>query len=141
MAIKKGRVRTTGTETTKSKPEPQGEEKLLDIEDLLNRAGGNEELAREILAIFAHECSEKLSSIKVALDEQNAEALKRSAHDLKGSAANVSANNISHLAFELQKIGEKDLIDTEADEIFAELKHNVEETMAELRKYLSEGGE
>ena len=142
MAIKKDRDRTTRTETTGSEPELREEEKLLDIEDLLNRVGRDEELAREILTTFAHDCPEKLSSINEALDEKNAEALKRSAHTLKGAAANVSAVIISELAFDLWKIGERgELTDTVADEIFAELEHKVEETMAEMRKYLKEGGE
>lgn len=118
------------------------EGKLLDIEDLLNRVGGDEELAKRILAIFTADCSEKLSSIKEAIAEKNAEALERTAHSLKGSSANVSAIGISQVAFTLQKIGEKgEFTGTEAEEIFAELKRRVEETMTELKRYLSEGGE
>lgn len=38
----------------------QEEEKLLDIEDLLERVGDDEELAKEILTIFVDDCPKKL---------------------------------------------------------------------------------
>jgi len=119
--------------------ELQEEEKLLDIDGLLSRVGGDEELAKEILALFLDECPEKLASIKSALADNTSEALERSAHALKGTAANVSVNSISELAFKLQKIGEKgDLTGTGAEEIFAELEHKAEAAMAETREYLRE---
>jgi len=79
----------------------------FDIQDLMRRLMGDEDLLRLVLAGFIKALPQYLSSIRDGLARQNAEALRRSAHTLKGSAANVGANALSGVAQQIEQSAAK----------------------------------
>lgn len=77
----------------------------LDVAAALSRVGGDEELLKEISAIFLEQCPDALSEIRAAVAAANPEALQHSAHSLKGSISNFGAKVAYDAALRLEMMG------------------------------------
>jgi CheY-like chemotaxis protein len=77
----------------------------LDVPSLLDRCMGNVEFLKRLLDKFRNRIGEDVERLSQAVEAQNAQETARLAHSLKGSAANVSAITLSHLALELEQLG------------------------------------
>ncbi|SMC25791.1 PAS domain S-box-containing protein [Desulfacinum hydrothermale DSM 13146] len=75
---------------------------VLDWDELVDRLAGDMELAWEILEDFVEELPQRLQEMREGLQSGDMENVKRSAHTLKGSAANVSAKGLSHCALQVE---------------------------------------
>ena len=64
--------------------------------------GGDERLARQIVDEFLREVEEQVTSIQEAIAKGAFEELKRAAHRLKGTAANVGAMALRSQAVRLE---------------------------------------
>src|SRR5713226_1996330 len=60
-----------------------------------------------IVGRFLQECQERLASLRLAVEKDDAPALERAAHALKGIAGTVGANEMSDLAACLEHIGQE----------------------------------
>lgn len=80
----------------------------LDRDELLERAGGDQELVQELLALFQQECPEHLSRIRLAIVAGDARALQTAAHTLKGAAGNVSAHPLAEVARTIETLAQAD---------------------------------
>jgi HPt (histidine-containing phosphotransfer) domain-containing protein len=67
---------------------------------------GDEELLRSVVNGFASALPQYLAAIRDTLAQQDREALRRSAHTLKGSAANVGAAALSDVAHQVEQAGQ-----------------------------------
>jgi len=65
---------------------------VLDRSVLLASLGDDPDFIKEILELFDSTTPEIIESLKKAADEGDLEAVRRSAHSLKGSSANIGAN-------------------------------------------------
>jgi HPt (histidine-containing phosphotransfer) domain-containing protein len=72
--------------------------KIFDYDQALGIADGDPELLGELVSLFRETSPALLAEIKTAIGEQNHEQLRRAAHTLKGSAANVGAATLSEAA-------------------------------------------
>ena len=94
-------------------PAPEAPPPVSDVFDravLLEQAGGDVELAREIADLFLETCPKLLGEVRDAIDRGEAEALSRAAHALKGSAAVFGAAAFVETAREIEtRCGEGDL--------------------------------
>ena len=61
---------------------------LIDYDSLLERVGGDTEFLNELFDIFLEDSSNLLKEIKENIDQNDHEALSRTAHKLKGSISN-----------------------------------------------------
>ena len=77
---------------------------VLDRVQLLAATGDDEELAREILGLFAESLPDLVRRIASAANGRDATALYAAAHELKGAAANIGAQQIADLAAELESL-------------------------------------
>lgn len=77
----------------------------LDRALALERVGGDEELLREIAALFLEECPRMMADIQAAVLAGDAESLERAAHSLKGSVGNFGARRAFRAAARLEAIG------------------------------------
>jgi HPt (histidine-containing phosphotransfer) domain-containing protein len=93
---------------------------LVDRDALLDRVGGDEDLMREITAIFLAEYPELIQDIERAVAAGDAKGLERAAHSLKGSVSNFGAEAATQAAYRLEAMGRKGQID-EAPAALAEL--------------------
>jgi signal transduction histidine kinase/CheY-like chemotaxis protein/HPt (histidine-containing phosphotransfer) domain-containing protein len=63
----------------------------INFEALLARVDGDVQLAMELVELFVDGCPEYLAGVKLAIDNGDADALKRAVHRFQGAARNVSA--------------------------------------------------
>ncbi|MGH9672245.1 MAG: Hpt domain-containing protein [Bryobacteraceae bacterium] len=71
----------------------------------LARVGGDEELLREVAALFLEESHHCVSSIREAAARRDPTALQYAAHNLKGAALNFGATSTCDAAFRLEMMG------------------------------------
>jgi two-component system, sensor histidine kinase and response regulator len=104
---------------------------VLDEDALLERCGREIEMMREVAQLFLDEYPAILTSIRDAIAAQDAAALNKAAHCLKGSAANFGAERVVAATRQLEQIPPTSCFD-EARELCREL----EEALTELHEAL-----
>ena len=103
----------------------------LDRENALARVGGDEELLREIAALFLADYPRVLADLRAAVARSDAKAIENTAHGLKGSVSTFGASVAIEAALRIEKIGRA--------QQFAELGPalaTLETALAELRPEL-----
>jgi two-component system, sensor histidine kinase and response regulator len=75
---------------------------------LTDQLGGDSESCKEILEIFVADIPTRIKELEQALIARNYEIVRRSAHTIKGSAANVGAEGLQTAARELEQAVLKD---------------------------------
>ena len=103
----------------------------VDLETALHRLEGDRELLREIIAMFLQEHPSMIEQIRAAIAEQNAGALQRAAHKLKGCVGYIAADDLAQLAYRLECMGRAAALDR-AGECFNELLAVLEEVKQAL---------
>ncbi len=82
------------------------EAEIFDREGLRKRLMGDDALCGEVIATFLQDMQRVMGELKDAPAAGDMEAVRRQAHTIKGSAANVCAMALSEAAFELEKAAE-----------------------------------
>ena len=77
---------------------------VVDWEAARNLTGGDEDLLRELVALFPIEGAKQLAAMKAAIDEKDGEALGRAAHTLKSSAKLFGAQVLASCAQEIESM-------------------------------------
>jgi len=83
----------------------------IDPVKMLNRLGGDRDLVRDVIGVFASECPKRLAAIQAAVDSQNAEQIRFAAHALKGMAGNISARAVAEAAARLETLARDRALD------------------------------
>ncbi len=78
---------------------------VIDWQDALEVAGGDRDLLMEVIQAFLEEAETLMRRIRYDVRSQDATALRRDAHTLKGGLLGVGAKRVSTSAFELEKLG------------------------------------
>jgi two-component system sensor histidine kinase/response regulator len=86
-------------------PESTAGHAAVDRDALLNRVGGDETLFKEIVELFLEDCPVRVAAIQAAVQSGDPEAVRLSAHALKGSASNLSALGLTSAARTLERLG------------------------------------
>jgi HPt (histidine-containing phosphotransfer) domain-containing protein len=81
--------------------------KSLDREELLNRVEHDEELLREILAIFQADSQASRKALSAAVAAHEADQVRSAAHAFKGMLANLSSNPASAAAAHLEELAKE----------------------------------
>jgi len=76
---------------------------VFDWQEALKQSEIDEEMLRELGALFLEEGPKLLGEIRSALAEADAPKLRRAAHTLKGSAAIFSARPVAETALEVEQ--------------------------------------
>jgi two-component system sensor histidine kinase/response regulator len=79
----------------------------FDPESLWDRVDGDMELLRELNEVFAEESPKMLERIEDAIRRGSASDLEKSAHKLKGSVLQFSAQAAAATALELEEMGRR----------------------------------
>jgi signal transduction histidine kinase/HPt (histidine-containing phosphotransfer) domain-containing protein/ActR/RegA family two-component response regulator len=80
---------------------------VFDYREALARVGGSAQVLAKIARLFIEDCPARVAALKAAIEARDAEALRRAAHALKGSAGNVSAKRLFEAARVLERLGEE----------------------------------
>ena len=98
----------------------QPSDNIIDRDELLERVDGDQDLLEELFLIFIDEMPVQLYSIEEALDRQDCNELKTSAHRLKGVLGNLSAKEAYSLAAAMELAGDQNEL-AKANYLFADL--------------------
>ena len=85
---------------------------VLDYKDLLDRIGGEDDFARELLSEFVGNLSVEVEELKAVLESGTLEDIVHKAHTLKGTAANLSAKALSEAAKAIKEAGRNSDLET-----------------------------
>ena len=97
-----------------------GSEFAVDSKELLDRIDGDVGFIAELANAFRADYPDKVEAMTRAIQERDAESLRRAAHGLKGALSNLAAVPAARLASQLEQLGaSKDLGDAPA--LLAEL--------------------
>ncbi len=78
---------------------------VLDIKEFLERIQNDKSLFWELLDIFVEDFQQKKGQLREALQKNDATQVRKLAHALKGSSANISAHQLAVVLLELEKKG------------------------------------
>ena len=91
----------------------------IDFDALLAMFGGDRQITVTLLATFTEELSVDIAAAEQALNQRDTKALRRIAHRIKGTSANLQATMLSAAARELEQAC------SEATEEVRAIKHRV----------------
>ena len=103
----------------------------VDRQVALSRVGGDEELLREIAGLFLEDYPKALAELHEAAAKQDAKAVERTAHGLKGSVANFGAQAAVDAAFTIERMGRAEELDRLQEKL-----QTLEQALAALRPEL-----
>jgi PAS domain S-box-containing protein len=109
----------------------QVQPRLVELNDVLARVGGNVEVLEELIGVFRHDSSALLKEMADALNQKDSPTLHRTAHTLKGMINFFGASAAAQLALKLEELG-KGADFTGSQETFSALRGEIESLQAEL---------
>ncbi|MBX2810550.1 MAG: Hpt domain-containing protein [Myxococcales bacterium] len=77
----------------------------VDMERINDATGGDEEFLAELVEIFLEDAELRLDEIQGAVNSEDPDELRKTAHKLKGSSANMGANGLMSIAKILEDMG------------------------------------
>ena len=114
----------------------EGATPVFDAAAFERQTGGDVRLRHEIVRMFLEDCAARLSTVRAAVEQRDAQALTSAAHSLKGACAYLSAVAAREHAAQLEQIGREGPME-EAAAVLARLDAAVAALIPELRKQLS----
>jgi len=111
-------------ETGQSAPRVVRERALAGVE-------GDEDLLRELAAIFSEDASRMLEALGEAIESASASAIGDRAHALKGAVGVFGADAATALAYALERQGRSGDL-ARASDTFARLRFEIEAVVADL---------
>jgi len=109
----------------------------VNLDEILDRLGGNAGLLQSIVALFEEDSPGQLTRIREAIQSRDAGALTVAAHTLKGSLLALAAERASAAALELEKMGRESRLQG-ASEWLVILESEVSAVGSDLQKILKE---
>jgi signal transduction histidine kinase/DNA-binding response OmpR family regulator len=83
---------------------------IFDVAALRNRVGADDDFLQELIGVFTATMEERILTLLIAVDRDDAAAIATEAHAIKGAAANVDAHSLAAAAAALEKSARKGLI-------------------------------
>ena len=77
----------------------------MDFPEAIEEFEGDEEFLVEVVDGFLENVRSQIGTIRQAISEGDTEVVRKEAHSIKGGAANLTADELSGVAFNLEKIG------------------------------------
>ena len=109
-------------------------EPSFDYEEALAQTAGDRDLLAEIADLFLDNCPDFLAEVQAAVAGQDADALERSAHKLKGSVGNFCARMAFDAALKLEEIGRGGGLDG-AEEALEALEREIDRFTAAIKAF------
>jgi HPt (histidine-containing phosphotransfer) domain-containing protein len=113
-------------------------ESIFNLDDALARVDDDRELFQTMAEIFIEQVPKDLADTQAALDAQDAAALARCAHRLKGALLQFCASSAFEAARELEEIGQRGHL-ARAVAVCATLETELVRLLAALRELLEKG--
>jgi HPt (histidine-containing phosphotransfer) domain-containing protein len=92
-------------------PAPPRAPAPVDRPGLMRRLGDDADLLEQVVELFLADCPLRLAAIQAAVDQRDPEQIRTTAHALKGSAGNLSADTLAEAARILERLGAEKRLD------------------------------
>lgn len=109
---------------------------IFDKDQLLENLDHDMDLIKDLVEIYISTIEERLKEIDISIKTSDYEALRVSAHTLKGSSSNFFANNVVEISAKLEALGKNKTLEN-TNEIFNQLKNEVELLSKSLQDFIS----
>ena len=111
-------------------------EKVIDLEEVLERVQEDKELLLELFDIFTKDYLQKTQTLKKAIAEKSIELIKDLVHSIKGAAGNISAKALHAVCVNIEELcAKKDIAATQAAlPVLDESFKNLQGRIAEIKK-------
>ncbi len=109
---------------------------LFDEKATVDRLGGDESLFRELAQYFIEDSPGLLDQVRLGVQKNDAEAVERAAHSLKGLAGNFGATRAREAALAVERLGRGGNLG-DAARSCAELQQEIELLQRALAPYCS----
>jgi len=95
-------LRRTGNGDREAHPQKIEDKKMWDRTAMIERVMGDDDLAKLIVQTFLSDAPNQIKSLNESMEKENIEEVRRQAHTIKGMAANMSAEALREVAFEIE---------------------------------------
>ena len=109
----------------------------FDHRAVLSRLDGDVELLGQLVEMFFQECPDYLGQIRAAIDDHDQEALRKSAHGLKGPVSTLSLTTALEAVLQLERIGKSDSMEG-AQSVYDDLNRELERMKTVVQAELEE---
>jgi len=92
-------------------PAPRFDETVIDEAALRHRVAGDEDLLATVVRMFLDDCPVRLAAIRSAVQRRDPEAVRTTAHALKGAAGNLGAVGLFEAASTLERLAAESRMD------------------------------
>ncbi|HUG89719.1 MAG TPA: response regulator [Planctomycetaceae bacterium] len=116
---------------------PPGEAPPIDVAKALKRLDGDRNLLTDMAGFFNEDAPELLRKIELSLERGDAQCVQRSAHSLKGLAANFNADRAVAAAFDLEQLGESGDL-SHAVVMYRRLRREVQRVIGALEQLVAQ---
>lgn len=106
--------------------------------EMIDRLGGDEELARQLVALFLTECPRLLARLRDSLASGQADDVRRAAHAARGCIANFVEGGPQLTAFEIERLGMEGHLDLAAP-VIVRLEQELAAMVAVMRDFEAGG--
>lgn len=107
--------------------------KVLDWSAALETLEGDQDLLYELVEVFFKEASAMMDAIRTAIEDQDPEELRRSAHTLKGAVRVFAAEPATEAAFTLETMGREKQLDG-SEKALQQLEKEIDALLDELHR-------
>lgn len=101
---------------------------------MLERLGGDQELALQLVALFIAECPRMMTAVRDSVRAGDAEQIRRAAHAFKGSVGNFTDGPPMTTAFELELLGKGGALERSVD-LLERLELEVASFVGQLHRF------
>lgn len=131
-------VETVSVKPKVTEPDPSvpgsSASQVFDVESTMRRLAGDKELFREFVDYFHEDSPKLLTALRGSLTIDDAAAVQRAAHSLKGLAANFGAQRCAEAALQLEEAGAAGDLQ-KAGRLFSQLEGEVARLVEALAEY------
>jgi HPt (histidine-containing phosphotransfer) domain-containing protein len=105
--------------------------------ELIDRLGGDEPLARQLVALFLAEYPRLLRRLRDSVTSGRADDVRRAAHAAKGCLANFVEGGPERTAFQIEQLGAEGRLEPVAP-LLIRLEHEVEALVDRMHQFEAE---
>lgn len=110
-----------------------GDFPTVNFDALMKEFNGDREFLQEILGDFIGEVKDQITNMRQALSSGDRETVRKESHAIKGGAANMNADKLSDIAYEMEKIGKTGALKDGSDILL-----DLEEEFYRLETYIAD---
>lgn len=103
-------------------------------DQMIDRLGGDDELARQLVTLFIGECPQMMAQLRESVEQGTPDLVCRAAHAFKGSVSNFLLDGPTVTAFALETMGRDGRLD-DAQAALSRLERQVDVLIAQLRAF------